>query len=457
MKHELGLSNSIPVLKDDELEIKIQSHQKTVVFFLNNSESIDFANFAMFRLNGTLSFVKSYSSISSNFDCNDFPCPVAFQNGRIVNTVKAPLAPVPFSTWCYELVINNNVHINTPEELRLLFNKHGSFVIGVDMKKRPTTMKDSEMFYIASSSCFVPFNLNVSAGIYVFRSADRQIVRVSGDYRKYTKTMIVDPVITNISSRPYVAGFFLEGNNVDMNSEEIQLLNKLAHKYSEKIHFVPFYGGFASILADAGRIGWLETPLFVVFQSNNLKGQRWAIQGQKAHNFEFLDLFIEEVLTGNNNNSVVSSQITQDSHPLAIETQGFFEKINNDGKDSIVLIVSKRFSQCNMYISLFEEANRILEGYKIQFYILNVSENDVPQTLSIPSKMPMLYLWLHGKDIELPIEFTGEVTIADIVEFSVEHSSFNNTAPEYDSDSIMARIAEQYIPNINDLLINDEL
>ena len=428
LKGEYGFAANVRTLSGEELARYKNQNSNNVVIFADKYTNIEFADYAIEKFNKSISIVRAPTSEGNSTDCEGFPCIQCFKNNKKVGP-NAPLYLAGLLQWFNDITHPPVIELKHPEDIRILFNKPGSFIIGVDTNARPKSMKDSEILYTVSSRILQYFDINAKQGIYVYRSADRMFVRTSGNFRSYMKTPIVDPQNTNLTSKPYVGGYFLEGYNKEANEKEMEILTKLAFKFKD-VNFLPIGGGVSAIFNEIAKIDQLTFPLFLLLPSdNNNDTRRWVIQGENADNFDYVSNVIQGAINGSLKYHNVSEKIDpENKHQATLNTIKDILAENNETCDTIIAYVSNYMDAGAWYKALMPVSADLINNSNVRFYVYDLSLNDpeegFPQ-IDAPSVL------MYRKGTEDPIHYGGNQNIKDFIDWVCNKAENHPEMPKY--------------------------
>ncbi|OHT13094.1 hypothetical protein TRFO_03535 [Tritrichomonas foetus] len=427
----------------------IHKNEYSVVFYLSDDESypFEFSNYAISKYKIKIHFAVATSSVSKKMNITEAPEIIGYFKGKSQNLGGPLHTTIGFSLWCNDFLSGNIKRISNPEELRRIFEGHKTVVIGVDRAPIPANFPKNEIFYEAPSQIFKYFNINVTAGIYVYRAADRQLVRAQNNYKQYTKTNVVDLATVNLREREYVGGYFVNTNNNNLTSQEIHILNKLGEKFNKEIYFAPFFGHSGLSLFQAANFGHFKVPFFAIMKSDNFT-HRWGItNAQKMHDLEYLTEFIQNVIQQQSENTQIEiSEDPNENDEFNIVNKNFMEKIISDQKDSFVLFMKNAMDDGPKIFATISVIQNHLKNCDVKFYFFDVSKNDVPyHQMSLfennQINIPLLVMYPNGKEEE-PIIYKGKFDFEMIVKWVAKNASNSFEIPQYDIGDVQLKMIQ---------------
>lgn len=439
----IGEVHHIPFLKEDELRSFLLEHEKSVIFFTDGQFKYDFANYAIHRFGHSISFAAAPIEAAEKYNAKGPLFILAFYKSEIVKVPDAPFSAIAFTNWCDNAFAKTNIKITHPEELRVIFVSTITCCFGVDMTTRPEKLREDITFYQVPHQFFTYFNMNVSKGYYIYRSADRQLVKMDKDPNKFLTTKVTDLHSSNLVRKPFFGGFFMKESNVSLCHTESKLLNTLANKYNDDFYFGPLSGTLADTIARQYNLLHVQKPFFAIFDT---KG-RWIKTGDEIHDINALTKFIEDIKSKSINYTVrsdgsgrLSKRVTTVTYENAIDT------IMNDGKDSILYITGRCGPRCTIYDTLIKEDAKIFENSTVKFYMLNASTNDIPAPLDPNVNIPIFYELPSKKKMFGPIEYDGTGRIDDFNRFILIRSSGPFEEPKYNASAIDTKAKQKAFP-----------
>jgi len=291
----IGAINYIKYAEGDELRNIIDSYEKTVVFFSNNTDELSFANFAIFEYFKTIKFVHSNELEGISRNCSIFPCIIPFSLGNRIKINEPSVSASLFSLWCESLVKNNVYEIMNVEHLRSVLQESSYVLFGVEHQQRPHFLPDNIRFYFVSKNVLRKFGISVSPGYYLYRSSDSEFIRINGNVKQHLKSPLVDLKDPSFVPKEYLAGYVVNSSNSQQNIEEIQILHSLAHMYPEKIDFSVFHGGLSIYIRYISQTHNLKDPFFIVMKNGN-ESSNEIITGNNLHNISHISKVLSKFL-----------------------------------------------------------------------------------------------------------------------------------------------------------------
>lgn len=441
IKKPIGESNYIPRVNETELNKFLLSHELSVVFFADAKTRFDFANYAIKRHTPYISFVVATKDSSKSHQCDDSICIRAYRKSKPIDTVSPPHTAIGFEKWCYYLTTPHDVTLTHPDQLREIFTQHGNFVFGVDIHTRPEHLKGDFTYYAVPAYFFSYFKINVTSGLYIYRSADRQLVKITGNLKNYLKIPVVDINLVDLSKRKYFGGYFVSYNDEESNQMEIAILHTLASKY-QTFYLSSIAGKIAEDISLKSLIHFVPPPFFAIFESSTVSKNRWIINDPtKIHDIVYLTQFLEDIESGKQPYTKLSGKPENCSF-TPIEYNSFIDVVTKDNSDSIILYYSPYTSSCLKSSLIMEKIKSLLpNGYQLKIYLYDLTLNDLPDDFP-PEDFPILVLYNKNKK-QAPIPYDGEIGFEEILTFINEEASVPTKIDDYDLVTINKEISNE--------------
>ena len=421
----------------------INKFRRAVVIYFPEEKGwqMDFADYSIVKFKRVIAFAAATPKFAHERNITDLPNFEGFENGTKVEVPSFYPDAMGFSNWCYYFLGRRAIKIMCSEELRQLFESHKSVLICVDEAEHPSDFPKDQLIYEASSEVFNYFNITVEKGIYVYRAADRQLLKATQyNYKSLMKSYCVDLYDTDPYSKKYVAGYFLDLDNNSLIDEEVQILNKLGEKFQKNFHFAPLTGRPGMIYYKTGGFSHFTPPLFVVVESNN-PSKRWAINDfKKMHDVKYITKFIKKIESGKEPYTIISEEI-ESTDPMKIVTKEYFGKIKDDNSDSVVAFIKESIPNYIQVRETIKKCQEILRDNGVKFYFFDVSKNDYPQKVSQIERIPFLLEYKKGT-AEKPSYYRGSYDVDPIINWVSKYSSTQFSIPSYDPQRVKTEIEE---------------
>lgn len=435
----IGYWNTLKVLEARKINEFTSNRGINVLIYADDNDDLDFAESGIRDYEKRINFARTQTKFASSFSCKSFPCIEAYVDGTKVPD-NAPLVPIGFQDWLLKLTRPPIVEVIHPEQLRRILIAPGSVIFGVDIKERPESMRSFDTFYTCKSQFFESLGTKLQKGIYVYRSADHTIIKVEKNFQNYMKTPIVNPMEINISTRPYVAGYFISDSSQDDAEKEMDILRTLASTFKD-VYFFPFSSGLGAVFQEIGRIGYIAPPVFAVFNSTQEKGPRYLVNGNKIHDVKYLKQFISDILEGKQPPTYISeAKDKSDKYQLTYnELNGIIEKHDTD---IVITYTSPAMSRGEFFDKFAKVADSLIKASSIKFYVYNLSANEIPDFHNFFDD-PIIEFYPKGSN--KPVYFTKTPDIQTFVNWVIETST---EKPKYDAFNAH-EVTQKYLPPID--------
>ena len=188
----IGEAKHLNFYTADNFTQYLRETEYCIVFFGSAFTNYDFANFAISQYKHKISFARASLDIGKKYGCQNSRCILPFKNQKLLKSEYPPFNPIGFSKWVNEIASLPIIHIGDPGTLEKLFETPGSHVFGIEFPTRPNWLDEGRPFYNVNLEVIRYFNLNLNSGLYIYRSADRQIIPASNNYKSYLRSPLVD-------------------------------------------------------------------------------------------------------------------------------------------------------------------------------------------------------------------------------------------------------------------------
>lgn len=494
LKKPIGEVPYLPKLENEtQLDLFVNSQGPSMIIFLpeNKTYSLNFAEFAISEYKDKINFALASSELSkSRSFSNHHATFIGYISGKPVyyngNSRTSFLEPTAFNiiSYCKYLSGGRTKRLASPEEIRKIIEGHEIAVIGVDRAPKPKNFPKNEIFYQTLSALFRHFNINVSAGVYVYRPADRQLIRVNNNnYKVYTKTYLTDISyilnnnISHLTDKKYIAGYFMTNNNESLANKENQILNQFARngKYKDKFYFSTIPKNKDNLICKVGRFCHFNSPSFIIIETQFLvndldkesefskNARRWIVSDpNKVHDSEHLSELINSILENEKKSpTLVSEEIIDNSNasysiPIQMKANyNNFDQIieanRNKENDCFIVFLKEDLSDYLKIVFTIKKAQEFLNNQKVKFLFFDVSKNDLPELIYSFQK--------KNKYIEFPfiarfpakeketldnIEFyQSSFDFGEIMNWVSIHSSSQFKLPEFNETAITDEIIKE--------------
>lgn len=118
----------------------------------------------------------------------------------------------------------------------------------------------------------------------------------------------------------------------------------------------------------------------------------------------------------------------------------FNELVFDDYYETIVLFTSPNSTKYKFFKPIVNAVAYLLNKTGFRFFYMDVSKNDVPESVPPLKKFPTLILWPAGHKDE-PIIYDGNNTFIDVLNFVHKYAGHKIKLPRYDLDSVKEKLA----------------
>jgi hypothetical protein len=408
----IGHPRYIPQVSGRDLISFLNTHQLVIIFYTDSVDSLDFATFAINKYSNFIAFAIAPPSEGSGRPI------VPYRNGKILPTYVAPTSPIGFTVFCKNIIRPLVTRATHPEILRQVFDTPGTYFLGVGMKERPTDLPNEYPFIAVEPDVFASFRVEIPPGLYVYRSSDRQLTKVTGKVTRYLKSVLVDIMTVNLTDKPFYGGYFL--NEQHPFSVQANALLELAKKH-KNVHWSLFAGDTAEYLASAAGMLYVATPYLTIFRSNESERNHWFVTNLSV---------VPDILEGRVDylpaTGVKFNQTT-------LVFTDYDEVVGQVAGDRIVLFTANdKFSNLGRAFFALQEK---VDAPNLHFFTYSIRQNEFPLGVQL-EKVPAIVLYPEGKDL---IVYDGEPSLQDLIHFVMGETTneFPYPATEREVDSAL--------------------
>lgn len=311
------------------------------------------------------------------------------------------------------------------DELRELLDTPGSFVIAVDALARPSVIEPGITVFGVPSIFFAHFNMSVSAGVHVFRSSDRQLVRVTGAVKKYLQSPLVDASLVNTSEREFFGGFLV--GETEENGTAVEVLTRLAQRH-KNAQFALLAGDTSVAIAERLGLGYVARPCFVMMRGR----ESWVKRG-----FD-VDSFVEDVVSGTQpcNHLSGSGALTYDTWKQVIG--------DGPGDKAVVFTVPGQPYARRLNVTLFK-VKEVAGAPALHVFAYDLSENEIPPGFEV-DEVPSMFLFPDGATGAVP--YDGGNSFVDVMDFLAGEVTNKFDVPKFNASAIETEISDIVTPGL---------
>lgn len=449
LQHPTGENSYLNYLQPDELANFLKDSKRSVVVFEDGRYILDFMNFGIYRYRDEINFTLANITNAEKYGCTQSPCIRAFNFDQQIVLSEPEQSPIRFCSWLEQVKEPREYKIQYPEQLRSIFEKYETCVLGVDLNKRPKEIPEETPFYLINSGVFEHFKLHhkVNKGLYIYRHADRQLLPMKGNYEAMHKALLVDYEANQsmIYSNKFFGGFLIEN---DASQEECQskvdILNELAKKYKQ-INFALVAKSQDHELAKLASMEKAVAPYFFMINVSGINERKRyvLVEEYQMNDLNFLQKYVQGIVDGKNNNTLISQRIPLEYPDCSfhqIVASNFRETVLKDSEDALIVITANWCSHCQRFKPVLNITSQILKPIpSIKLYWMDSTSNDIPKEVPEFSGYPTLFLFpAHKKD--KPVEFNGSHSMKDVIEFVKANSAISFEVPKYNETELNQKI-----------------
>jgi hypothetical protein len=404
----IGQPRYITRVSGRDLVSFLSTHPLAIIFYEDNPDLLDFATFAINKYSNFIAFAIAPSSEGPG------ALVVPYRNGKILQTYSAPTSPIEFTAFCKNILRPLVTRAGHPEVLRQVFDTPGTYFLGVGMKERPADLPNEYPFISVEPEIFGSFNVEIPPGLYVYRSSDRQLTKVTGKVTRYLKSLLVDIMTVNLTDKPFYGGYFL--NEKHPFSAQANALLDLAKKH-KNVHWSLFAGDTAEMLASTAGLLYVATPYLAIFRSNESERNHWFVTNLSL---------VPEILEGRVD--YLPATGVKFNQTTLVYTD-YDEVLRTVAGDRIVLFTANdKFSNLGRAFFALQE---IVEAPNLHFFTYSIRQNEFPSGVEL-EKVPAIVLYPEGKDF---IVYDGEPSLQDLIHFLMGEATNDFAYPATEQES----------------------
>lgn len=420
--NSVGL-NEMMVMRTHDIKC---NDRKIVLAFFGEEGEIDFARNGIYWFWDNITFLKGHEDDYNSFDCPRKPCFLDYCKFGQNSDVYAPETEISFNFWLNNVLNPDYQTIKNVEHFKGLLKGHKNFYFGVNIGTIPEGYPKNQVFYSIPSSLLSDSGFVLNDGIYFFNSPEKVVIRVE-DFRPI-KSDMVDPFITNISTKPFFAGFFIELNSSSDIQNALRLVRNLNsdENIESKVYFslIPRGEGMYdddplmsySKFVDAGKYYMSGFPSFFVMNTSQMDGSsnRWLIRND-CFNESKIRAFLHGILNGTQKYSYISAPVSNKDGPIIeIVADNSYDYLYNGNTTSLMVITATWCSHCRKLKPDFETACNVLYQNGVQCLSFDSSSNEIPDFFPDFKGYPSIFLINPGGSF---IEMSGSRNSSRIINF----------------------------------------
>lgn len=449
------------------LQDELSLHELSVIFFSDNAQDLEFADFAIHEFKDRVTFLKSdFIDAREHYQCQYNPCILPFEGTKLIPTKPiTTLSPSQFLLWVKNIIMPGMVNVTSPGYFNKLITDHDPLVFHVSDKKelstrrgfkRPKHIPENFTVHFVPQEVLKEFGLEVSKGTYLFRPSDHELIQIeSKGENTFEKLMnsqasnIFDINECDIKLKPYLAGYMIHESDPSSCETEMKILKEIAPKYASQVQFTTLYGKPSELYKKVSDLNTLPTPYFFIFNTSEIEGGRWLLyKGQEMNDLKRVDQFVQKVLADEEDFTVISEEVP--SYPdfqvapfRQVVADNFDEFVISNTNDVLLTLTAPWCHHCAALKPVLNETAHLLKNTNARVYWMDGTKNDIPECIPEIEGYPSIFFFPGQKKQEAPLKYTAGRTFNSILNFITNSSSVKIDVPDYNSEEIQARIKEQ--------------
>ena len=404
------------------------------IVFINDDENPDysFATFGIKHNRDYYEFAYTHKTVAPEYKCSVFPCIIPFHFGKRIGIDKAPNTPVSFAHWLKSLRSGYIQHVETAEELRLLFDATRSLIFSVYDKEPQYLNRTDGTIYYTPISNWLNFKIkfdcnNEGPGLYCYNPIFKTMDKTDEEHipNCYNQS-VIHPKGVKLTERKFLAGYFTDPYNTSMNEKIIENIKTLSSDADLKDFWftIAQTGRQNQYLADAGQFAKGVPPFFFVLNTSDLKytKNRWCLSKEdQKFDINFIKAFLINISENKQPYSLLSEPIPtkRDQYQpnlIRAVTDNINDILFEPGKDVFLTVTASWCMHCHEFIPTLNQIANLLVG-KVEVVYIDGDLNELPSTIPDFSGYPAMFFY-HGinktgirmeihRDIDSILEYLG--------------------------------------------------
>jgi len=412
----------MPSLSSHEDLILFRSRKNhSFIVFSDHRFVLDFMDFSITKFQENVGFAYASFNLSTEFGCTRAPCFCFFKGDDIISQENPPVHAIKFLTWINRLVTPTVRHIRTSIEVKELLSSKVPTVFLIGDQSIPNDLPQDVRVNFVPQAVFKDMGIDISAGTYVYRPNDRELLPMDRPFKDLIRTSIRSSFG---ASKPYSAFFFTDDSNMDKAHAGVMLMNRLADKY-EQFSFSILNTQIHEDIINRGSLKIVKAPFLVVFESNNISNNRWVV-----HNSEWSDDGYFFSLFDNISSKIQPYTLISKPEPVGQElltfkelvADSFVERVTDPRYDVFVVFTAAWCHHCNSFKPILNETSTSLKDHPVRFYWMDGTENETPSIVPDFPGFPTMFLW-PANNKSNPVQYDEERTSGGILKFINQYAT----------------------------------
>jgi hypothetical protein len=395
-------------------------------------------------MNPTISLYKEYLDFAFGVIadapreiCRVFPCSVGYRSGAPIAAEQPPNTTSGFLNWVDRVSHPRIRPVVSVNHLNDLLNGPTSVLFGVDLQEKPKHAPKGEVIYLIASDLFRVFNVTASRGLYAYRPIDRELtaVNLSNFGSAFVNRIVSFESILKGPRQKKLVGFALDQSNSSLCSLHFSILRNLTSEFPE-FEYTVINGTDFKQFCLFTRIESFEGPFFFVVDLTNPTRKRWITT-------EISDIprFLRGVISGDERPIILSEPVPDDSNETVKRLVGstFIDDVFEDTREAVVVFTRENCSRFKFFKPIVEAVAALVKS-RATFLYIDVSRNDVPETVPDTKQCPSMILWPRGNKTD-PVVYKGNGTFIDVLNFVRDNAGRTLRVRKFDIDVVKKRLA----------------
>lgn len=409
-------------LNESDVPLFVKTQEKAVIFFGESFQPIKALKRTIEKYHYDVRFGFSPPTNESKGFCLTTPCASAFIGGRHIRSTVFDLHAIGFEFWV-KTTFDGDTIVSGPEQLRRVLQIPGSTVLAFDMEKRPAVVPKDVQVFMANSDDMKLMGIPVKKGVYVFRTADRELLPITRWDYSLLKSPLAEFGVDDIREKEFLVAAFVDGESDRRDQATVRMMTKLAEQFGQmNISFGIFTEDLAEEMGYVTRLSQVCGPLVVVLNTSDLQGPRWVLT-EAGVNERKISGKLQKIINGRLLPSPLSAKPTgpvQLGVPNTVTVKDYKEKVLDSNSVSVVFLVSSCRQTQQEFIALQNAAAVSFKKYGVQIFVFDQGIQDVLDGVPLFAEYPQILGYKGGKANKEPLLYQSDLSLMNFLEFMRE-------------------------------------
>ncbi|OHT16545.1 hypothetical protein TRFO_13137 [Tritrichomonas foetus] len=451
LKELFGEIGRMDYLTGDKIEEFLNANDWSIIFFSNpdneSREAISYTNAAITIYKEAVAFALADPNSAPEI-CKSIPCIVPYKGTEIIPFEEAPTTAPSFLNWMDRISNPKIQSISNINKLNELLNGNKTCIFAIDLQEEPVCVPKDHTIYLVSSELFAIYEMTIKPGLYLYRPLDRQLLEIteSTPYESLLNTNIQTysdslNIKSNLKSS-FISGFVINQTDSLQCEKSYDTLIKLSEMHARDFAFSVVKQDEKESFANLTCMRSVELPYFFVINIEKPNRLRWVIENDDMYNVSYLSDLLSRIQNGVEDPYIVSENASDSNNESIHKVVGtnFIDLVYEENHETIVIFTSPNCTKFKFFKPIVNVVAALLNRTNTYFYIMDVSKNDVPESVPEMTHFPTMILWPAGQK-EAPIIYRGNNTFLDVLGFVKKYAKHKIKVPKFDIDVIKENLA----------------